>query len=126
MKPMRKTVLVVAVGALLGACAGPQTLYSWGGYDAALLAHYKDGSDPVEFAEKMHIVIDRAEGRGGKVAPGLYAELGYAYLEAGQIQLAKEFFRKEHDAWPESRGFVESILARLEKSEDNAAIQGED
>ena len=56
----------------------------------------------------------------GKVPPpGLYAELGTLYLEAGDTQTAIDYYQKEQDAWPESQHLMTSLITTLSKGTGN-------
>lgn len=50
-----------------------------------------------------------------KVAPGLYAELGTLYLQAGDASRAVALYTKERDAWPESRGLMDALITNVGK-----------
>jgi len=50
-----------------------------------------------------------------KVAPGLYAELGTLYLQAGESAKAKSYYTKERDAWPESRGLMTAMIENIDR-----------
>ena len=115
MKPIKTTFLVVSTALLLTACGQPDTLYSWNGYSSAVLTHYKDGTSAEDFSNQMGIIVQQSEAED-KVPPGLYAEYGYALLEAGQDNEAIIYFQKERDAWPESEAFMDRIIFRLTKA----------
>ena len=55
------------------------------------------------------------EGSGQKVAPGLYAELGTLYLQLGSAEKAIAMYKKERDAWPESKGLMTAMIQNLER-----------
>ena len=112
-KSLKTTFLVVSTALLLVAC-GPkvETLYSWNGYSNAVLTHYKDGTSAEEFSKSMAVIVLAAE-TDNKIPPGLYAEYGYALLEAGQDSQAVIYFQKERDMWPESEAYMDNIIFRL-------------
>lgn len=118
-KPLKTTFLVVSTALLLVAC-GPKanTLYSWNGYSSAVLTHYKDGTSADEFSKTMAVVVQKSETEN-KVPPGLYAEYGYALLEAGQDGQAIIYFQKERDMWPESEAYMDNVIFRLTKSSND-------
>ena len=111
-KSLRTTFLVVSTALLLSACGQPDTLYSWNGYSTAVLTHYKDGTSAEEFSKSMAVIVQKSETEN-KVPPGLYAEYGYALLEAGQDGQAIIYFQKERDMWPESEAYMDNIIFRL-------------
>ena len=88
--------------AFLTGCASPK-LYQWGGYDQALYAGYKDTTKMEALRTKLEAHVGEMEKSKAKVAPGLYAELGTLYLQAGSSQKAIDFYAKERDTWPESQ-----------------------
>lgn len=107
-------LLFTAATCLTLAACGPSMQYEWNGYNYALLKHYKDGTDNQTLAVALQNIVDKAETKG-KVPPGLYAELGYAYLESGNSNEAIKYFTKEKEKWPESEQFMNSVLSRISK-----------
>jgi hypothetical protein len=101
-------VVAVALGALC-ACA-PTTRFSWGTYEDALYAYYKTPAQREEYREALIAAIERGRA-GDKVAPGLLAELGYLYLEDGNLPRAQELFQEEMMRFPESRPFLTRIIS---------------
>lgn len=109
----------IGVVALLGAgigCAGPKTMYRWGGYDDALYRHYKNPQERDEFVAKLQAVIDEAEKTGGVVPPGCYAEYGWALYEEGRAADAAVYFEKESKQWPESKPLMEKLMRNLARA----------
>ena len=104
----------LATLAFLTGCAAPK-LYQWGGYDQALYAGYKDTTKMQALRTQLEAHVGEIEKSKGKVAPGLYAELGTLYLQAGAYQKAVVFYTKERDAWPESRVLMTSLIQNLER-----------
>jgi hypothetical protein len=110
----------LATLALLTGCAAPG-LYQWGGYDQALYAGYKDTTKMEALRTKLETHVGEMEKSKAKVAPGLYAELGTLYLQAGASQKAIDLYTKERDTWPESRVLMTSLIQNLERKQ---AAQG--
>lgn len=108
---MQKTIALAACLAL-AACAQPKTLYTWGEYQPALLAHAKNPQDVAGFAKRLETSIATAE-KAGNVPPGLYAEYGYALLELNRQADAVRFFTKERERWPESGVLMSRLIDRL-------------
>ena len=106
-----KIALLLASAILLNAC-GAETLYSWNGYDYAILKHYKDGTSSEEFASSLKEIIDKAE-KKGNVPPGVYAEYAFAMYDSGEVDTAIIYFDKERIAWPESEVFMSGVIRRL-------------
>lgn len=117
---------LVAIGLLLGSvvlagCATPRGAYDWGKYDELLYQSYKDVSKTEELRMGIETHIAALEKSNRKVAPGLYAELGTLYLEAGDTDRAISLYAKERDAWPESKGLMDVMIASLERRAPRAA-----
>jgi hypothetical protein len=100
--------------ALLTGCAAPG-LYQWGGYDQALYAGYKDTTKMEALRTKLEAHVGEMEKSKTKVAPGLYAELGTLYLQAGSSQKAIDYYNKERNSWPESQVLMTSLIQNLER-----------
>ncbi|OYY93695.1 MAG: DUF4810 domain-containing protein [Hydrogenophilales bacterium 28-61-23] len=113
---MHAHILTLALLVTLTGCA--QTgLYKWGGYEQKLYATYKDPSQVEKLRLTLEAHIAEMEGSGQKVAPGLYAELGTIYLQAGASDKAIAMYAKERNAWPESRGLMTAMIQNLERRE---------
>lgn len=114
---MRSAARYVAAGSLLvlmTGCATNQNLYQWGGYDAALYSTYKSPETVLELQTKLETHIAAMAQANQKVAPGLYAELGSIYLQAGKTDEAIAQYSKERELWPESRTLMDSMIKTLE------------
>lgn len=117
---MSKTLAALAVSLTLAGCA-TQGLYQWGGYDDLLYASYKDATKAEALRLKLQAHIQSMEQGGKKVAPGLYAEVGTLYLQAGQRQQAIGWYQRERQAWPESQQLMTAMIQNLERLESGAA-----
>lgn len=111
---MNKTV-VLAACLLLGGCA-QGALYDWGVYEQKLYESYKNPAAVHELRAALEEQIAAARRARQRVPPGLYAEVGTLYLQEGLSAKAIEYYRLERDAWPESRGLMDTIVANLERS----------
>jgi hypothetical protein len=110
---------------LLSGCATTTTRqYQWGEYEGLLYASYKDPAKVEELTVGLRELIAQIERNNQKVAPGLYAELGTLYLQAGSADEALSMYRKERDAWPESRGLMSALIQNLERQK-TPAVQEE-
>lgn len=56
-----------------------------------------------------------------RLAPGLTAELGYLYLQAGNPEKAVSLFRREKRSWPESAYFMDVMIRVAEGPKKDAA-----
>ncbi|MFZ5484367.1 MAG: DUF4810 domain-containing protein [Pseudomonadota bacterium] len=115
--------LFLLSSALLNGCAH-QGLYDWGRYEHDLYTAYKDPAQTEALRARLEEHIGALEASGAKVAPGLYAELGTLYLQANRTDQAIAWYAKEQATWPESRGLMSTLIARLGKR-DNAAKETE-
>jgi len=103
-------LVLTAVLMTVSGCAGNR-MYAWGNYDETLYAHYKNPQDHEKHLEKLNVLVTKAETTGGgKVPPGLYAEYGFALYEAGRIDEAVIYFRKEKEKWPESAVIMDKMI----------------
>ena len=110
---MTKLFLLIAVMVALPGCSTRQ--YDWNNYDAGLYQYYKDPTSVEAFRTSMEGHLKSLEEKKLRPAPGLYAELGTLYLERGDRLTAASYYRKERDAWPESRHLMDAMLSNLEK-----------
>lgn len=110
-----KIFFIALAGLFLTGCANQTGLYQWGGYDAMLYQSYKNPEKAVEFRQGLELHINKMEDSKQKVAPGLYAELGTLYLQAGDATKAVALYTKERDAWPESRGLMDALINNVGK-----------
>lgn len=114
--PLRAGLAALAATALLSGCA-TNALYQWGGYDDQLYAVYKDPSKAQAMRTRLEAHIQKTEQEGSRVAPGLYAELGTLYLQAGDRARAIAAYQKERKAWPESTQLMSAMIQNLERLE---------
>jgi hypothetical protein len=106
---MRLIYAALCVLAVSG-CASNKNLYEWGGYDSVLYNSYKDPTTIVDNMHKLELHIQKLEQGKQKVPPGLYADLGTMYLQAGDKEKAKANFMKERNTWPESAGLMDALI----------------
>ncbi len=117
---MMKLTLALAASLVLAGCA-TNNLYQWGGYEDSLYAAYKDATKAEALRLKLEAHIQAMEQAGQKVAPGLYAEVGTLYLQAGRRQQAIGWYQRERRAWPESQQLMAALIQNLERLEAQAA-----
>ena len=111
-------LLTLSIALALVGCAAP-TLYQWGGYDQALYASYQDPTKTEALQLKLEAHITAMETAKQKVAPGLYAELGTLYLQAGAENKAVGLYSKERGAWPESSGLMTAMIQNIERRQQS-------
>lgn len=107
-------LFILPLAVALTGCAAP-TLYQWGGYDQALYSGYKDPTQMESMRVKLEAHIAAMEQSKQKVAPGLYAELGTLYLQAGSSDKAVGLYTQERDAWPEGRSLMAAMIQNIER-----------
>ena len=117
---MVRFLLVLPIVVVLGGCVTP-SLYQWGGYEEALYAGYKDPTKMEALRLKLEAHIAEMEKSAQKVAPGLYAELGTLYLQAGSSDKAISMYSRERDTWPESKGLMTTMIQNLERRQQTRA-----
>lgn len=113
---MRTLFLLVSIAIVLSGCAAP-TLYKWGDYDQGLYTSYKDATKTEALRSQLETHIASMEKSKQKIAPGLYAELGTLYLQAGSTAKAMAFYSQERDLWPESKFLMTAMIENLERRE---------
>jgi len=115
----KKSYLLIAGALAVTACATPPR-FEYGAYEPTLYSYYKKP----EMADKFETALEKAISKGeasGRLAPGLYAELGYLRLLQGDQPAAVEMFQKEAAAFPEANFFMTTIVRRLSGEEIVAA-----
>ena len=100
----------VALSCSLAGCATPSR-FEWGGYEGALYAYAKKPGLRDNYRQALVKAVDDGN-RTHRLAPGLQAELGYLALEDGDTVGAVRFFEAEIQAFPESRSFLQGVIAR--------------
>lgn len=106
--------LIAFLAFLLTGCVAPP-IYQWGAYERDLYTAYKDPTQYEVMRLKLEALTTEIEARGERVAPGIYAELGTLYLQKGDSNTAISMYKKERDAWPESKGLMTAMIQNLEK-----------
>jgi hypothetical protein len=118
---MSRIWIVTTFLAILSGCAAP-TIYQWGDYEKDLYGAYKDPTRMNTLRINLESQMALMEGSRQKVAPGLYAELGTLYLQLGSSEKAIEMYKKERDAWPESKGLMTSMIQNLERRQKEKQV----
>jgi len=113
---MRRAISALCA-VILSGCATVPRQYEWGGYETLLFAAYKDPSKVEALTVGLENQVNVLDQRKGKVAPGLYAELGTLYLQAGATDKAIAMYVRERDTWPESRGLMTALIQNLERGQ---------
>jgi len=114
--PLKTRFAVVTLTSVLSACTTP-SLYSWGEYDKMLYSQYTDATQVANFKVGIQSHIERLESQSEIVAPGLYAELGTLYLQAGDAKSARTYYAKESVTWPESKRLMDQLISTIDSRE---------
>lgn len=115
-----KRLSIALLALALAGCATPG-LYQWGGYEKMLYDGYKDPAAMEAMRLGLETHIAAVEESRGRVAPGLYAELGTLYLQAGASDKALAHYTREREAWPESRGLMDAMIKNIERRKKTVA-----
>lgn len=109
---MTRTLLIVTAlaSALLSGCASQGGRYHWGDYEQSLYSYYKAPTDLNGFALSLEDSIKQGETLGKRIAPGLYAELGYLLMLQGKKEQAIVLFEKERSLWPQSTQLMTTMI----------------
>ena len=116
---MIRTAIAGLCLASLCACVAPPT-FEYGAYEGSLYSYYKKPETRERFRESLEKAIEKGE-KEDRLAPGLYAELGYLHLQDGDEETAIAMFEREAAAFPESRHFMTAINGRLGKPVSSTA-----
>jgi len=121
-----KCLACIGLILLLSACAQPKQLYNYGGYSDNYYKLKKQTTPEnkkalMECIEKA--ISEAGKSQSGRVPPGMFANLGYLYLQDGNSQRAISLFEKEKETYPESSQFMERIIAKVEHAEKEGARQ---
>lgn len=112
---------VTAIGFLMSGCSSqPKPFYVYGNYSESYYASKKDISadTALELQKSIEYAIENADQSiSGRVAPGMYANLGYIYLKSGDMNKAIENFKKEKSIYPESAHFMDRMIKKIEVAE---------
>ena len=108
---VRAVAALVTILALSG-CATHK--YEWNDYDTKLFRFYKDPATANDFKSSLQTHLETLETKNTVPPPGLYAELGTLNLEHGDDKTALVYYRKERDAWRESRFLMDTMIKTLE------------
>jgi hypothetical protein len=117
MKNLFKLAALFA-GLLLTACStGTHGLYQWGNYEDQVYAMYNSAekTSPQEQLAKLEADGEKARAGNRTPPPGYYAHLGYLYFETGNPERALASFQNEKTLFPESRSYMDRLIARFKK-----------
>ena len=114
-----KTLLIVAITiATLAGCQSTKPLYHYGSYQDNVYEHFKNEDAAVtEQIEALEKTIRDSNRNKLQVGPGIYAHLGYLYLQSGQRDTGLGYLQKEKQLYPESTRFIDFLLKNAKAGE---------
>jgi hypothetical protein len=107
---MRVGHLLPLIAATLIAGCGPTTKYNWGGYSQSLYSYHRNATQKADYEAALEKVV-ASESPTTKVPPGIFAELGYLKLSAGNTNAAVKLFEREKTVWPEATVMMDRAIA---------------
>lgn len=107
-----KIMLAAALSvAALSGCQSTKPLYHYGSYQTNVYEHFKnEDSSVTEQIEALEKTISETNRNKLQVGPGIYAHLGFLYLQSGQRDTGLGYLQKEKQTYPESSQFIEFLL----------------
>lgn len=110
------TALGFAVAMMLSGCRSSSSLYYWGSYEGLVYQMYIEPGEapPERQREVLEAEIEVARSQGKPLPPGYRAHLGYIYYQLGNLDLARQSFEAEREAFPESAVLMTRFIERME------------
>lgn len=107
-----KALLVVAMSiATLTGCQATKPLYHYGSYQNNVYEHFKNEDSTVtQEIDALEKTISDSSRQKLPVAPGVYAHLGFLYLQSGQRDTGISYLHKEKQLYPESAKYIDFLL----------------
>lgn len=107
-----KIMLAAALSvAALSGCQSTKPLYHYGSYQTNVYEHFKnEDSSVTEQIEALEKTISETNRNKLQVGPGMYAHLGFLYLQSGQRDTGLGYLQKEKQTYPESSQFIDFLL----------------
>lgn len=94
----------------VGCGAKNESIYSWdGSYMDSVYATLNNENDPTKDIANIETFIKQTNTDGKRVPPGVYAQLGLLYSQTGDNEQALVYFKKESEAFPESKHYMDFI-----------------
>lgn len=121
-KIIHSIAIASAILFMTGCVTQPKPLYVYGDYSTHYYHSKKEPSpeSTLELQKAIQNAIQNVNGSSsGRVAPGMYANLGYMYLKAGKNDEAVVNFQKEKSTYSESAHFMNRMIQKVK------VLQGE-
>lgn len=119
---MKFAVPVAAILLLAVSACAPTPRFEWGNYEMALYRYHKQPAQREAYRIALQAAIDRGRA-SNRIAPGLYAELGYLRLEDGDAPAAISLFEQERQLFPESAALMTRLIEQLRQPMPTAPVQ---
>ena len=117
-----KIALMTAFALAISGCVGqPKPLYNYADYSDKYYASKVNTGEESTLAlqaSMQEAIENAAKSRSGRVAPGMYANLGYLYLKSGKTKEAIALFKQEKELYPESAHFMDKMIQKVEASQE--------
>jgi len=112
----RRVLPALTLALFLVGCASqqPQTLYSWGSYQAQVYSHLQGGDRQAQI-EALEADLEKIGASGKTPPPGFFGHLGLLYAETGNDAKAVASFEAEKARFPESAPFMDFLLKKYKK-----------
>lgn len=112
-------ILCILSTLVLTSCATvSEAGYYWGNYSQTLYAYDKAPSNTTLEAHinELQSIIEYSNNNGLKVPPGVYAEAGFFLAKQSSVpaSVVLQYYQNEVELYPESRFFLERLMADLE------------
>jgi hypothetical protein len=110
---MKKNILLTTALAVvvLSGCQTTKPLYHYGSYQSNVYDHFKAQDSTVnQQIDDLEKTLATSNKHKLNVAPGIYAHLGYLYLQVGQADTGLNYLAKEKALYPESAQYVDFLL----------------
>lgn len=108
--PLKLSLALLAVAALLTGCRSPD-IYYWGHYEDVVYDMYAkpDKASPEQLASRLEEDLHKAASANKPLPPGFHAQLGYLYAQMGKTDLARQQYEQEKNQFPESAVFMDRL-----------------
>lgn len=108
------TLPLLLTATLLTGCASRPSIYQWGSYEEQVYKMYSapETTSPKDQIAALEADLDKAFAANRPLPPGHHAHLGFLYFQDGQLDRAVASFETEKRLFPESRAYMDRLIAR--------------
>lgn len=117
----KKVAALIFISVAIVGCESTTSLYYWGSYETLIydMYHKPGNAQPEVQIQKLQRDIQYAHDKGYKVAPGIYAHLGFMYASLGNKTAAEESFNREKALYPEAAVLLDGMMERAKAQESS-------